>query len=137
MNVYSGECEHGKCGTITPLKDNAGETLCVGDIVMVSSQNIVGGPWHHGLSVVVENRPGLTGGAPAPAFFVMGIVSVDIGKDEQWIITRAKRWNEVVEGEHWKSYGFNYRMPNNGGEVRRDAVTSTGLLADESKGETK
>ena len=112
MQVYSGECEHGTCGTPTKLIDNAGERLRVGDIVMVSSQESELAPWHHGLSVVVENRPQLTGNAPAPDAYVMGIVSVDVNNDEHWIVTRVKRWEDVIDGEHWKSYGFNYRNSN-------------------------
>ena len=112
MNVYSGECEHGTCGMPTDLIDSTGAPLRVGDIVMVSSQGNGMTPWHHGLSVVVENRPNLTGNAPAPDAYVMGIVSVDVNNDEGWIVTRVKMWEDVVEGEHWKAYGFNYRMPN-------------------------
>ena len=121
MNVYSGECEHGECGKETALSDNAGNNLRVGDIVMVSSRNSIGGPWHHGLSVVVENRPLLVGRAISPDFFVMGIASVDINTSEEWVVTRVKKWEYVLDGESWPEYGFNYRTSNPTGHLRPDS----------------
>ncbi len=112
MNVYSGECEHGLCGTKTDLVDNKGDALRVGDIVMLSYQASELSSWHHGLSVVVEGRPNLTGNAPIPDAFVMGICSVNINTNTRWVVTRVKKWEEVLDGENWSAYGFNYRISN-------------------------
>ena len=40
--------------------------------------------------------------------FVMGIKDVDISA-EDWRVEIVKKYIDVVDGEHWKEFGFNYK----------------------------
>ena len=57
MNVFSGKCEHGKCGLETDMIDGGGEKLEVGDIVTIASQDEMGIMCFYGISAVCEDRP--------------------------------------------------------------------------------
>jgi hypothetical protein len=47
-------------------------------------------------------------------FFVMGIKEVNfMEKDSGWYIERVKSYKDVIDREHWKDYGFNYKEENN------------------------
>lgn len=112
LRVYSGQVEHGVCGTPAGFKDHLGNDLFVGDIVMVASVDY---RWNDrspicdmcGLSVVVEDRPSNVGRTEDTGPFVMGLYSADL--DKGWHIKRVKSWEDVIPGEHWKAYGFNYK----------------------------
>lgn len=109
MRVYSGKCEHGKCGVETNLIDCAGNVLRVGDIVASFTEDEFGVNNFNGLTVVVEDRPALVGETEDTGPFVMGIKKVDFMNDDKWNVRRLKRWEDVVDGEHWKDYGFNFK----------------------------
>ena len=107
MKVYSGEmCCLGECGTKTKLLDTKGIELEVGDIVVVFNVTANGSFRHYpSLSVVVlseehyDDKP-----------FIMGIRMVNLNDlANEWQVTRVKRWQDVVDGENWIEYGFNYR----------------------------
>ena len=102
MKVYSGKCEHGVCGRPTNLTDAVGKELFIGDIVVVTSRDGV----IHSLTVVMDARPFDNTESP----FIMGIASVDIAKDESWRVDKVKGWEDVIDGENWKDFGFNYRQ---------------------------
>ena len=108
MKVYSGECEHGVCGIPTSLKDTGGESLFVGDIVVMATLESLGSMSFHGLSIIVEDRPKLCGREEDLGPFVMGLRSVDINESEYWYIQRVKSFSDCVAGEHWKDFGFSY-----------------------------
>jgi hypothetical protein len=112
--VYSGECKLGKIGEPTVLKDFAQQDLFVGDIVITSTIDKYGICYNNGLSVVVSdeyNNKLVSEENWGNCHFVMGIKNVDfMGKDaETWIVKRVKSFKDVVIGEHWSDYGFNYR----------------------------
>lgn len=51
----------------------------------------------------VVNQPGVC--------FVMGIRNIDfMGEDsENWMVKKVKSHKDVIDGEHWTAYGFNYK----------------------------
>lgn len=50
--------------------------------------------------VVVNKEP--------PQVFVMGIKGVDLST-EDWRVEIVKKYTDVIDGEHWKEFGFNYK----------------------------
>jgi hypothetical protein len=109
MKIYSGQCEHGECGLETKLVDNKFQSLRVGDVVCLAHKNEHGHFQFYGLSAVVDDRPELYGETVYREPFVMGLATVDFNTDESWLIERVKKWEDVLDGEHWTDYGFNYR----------------------------
>jgi hypothetical protein len=109
MKIYSGECEHGECGLETKLVDNKGQSLRIGDIVCLAHKGESGYFEFYGVSAIVDYRPERyiepIGNGP----FVMGLISVDINTNSNWIVERVKKWEDVLDGEHWADYGFNYQ----------------------------
>lgn len=123
MNIYSGKCLQGICGIKAPFKDANGKELFVGDIVLI--YHIEHGKVEEfstdGLSAVVNDRY-TTGSfegilehrdSGKDDIFVMGIKSCKISRgdediEEGWLVVRIKSWKNVVDGENWKDYGFNY-----------------------------
>ncbi len=103
MKVYSGEALQGVCGTETTLKDFNGTPLFVGDIVAIASQNEFGIQCFYDLTVVVD------GATNDESPFIMDLHGVDVGNDDTWHIKKLKDWEDCINGEHWKSFGFNYR----------------------------
>ena len=110
MRVYLGNCEHGECGIETTLIDCCEEELAVGDIVSTATKDKFGIMSFYGLSVVVDDRPDLYGATMKNNPFIMGLAEVDVNNDEGWNIKKVKSWEDVVDGEHWKDFGFNYKI---------------------------
>ena len=109
LHVFSGECEQGKCGLKSNIIDDNGNELRVGDIVALATKDHNGINCFHGISVVVDDRPGLVGREKKGDPFVMGLFSIDFNSDTTWLIQRVKKYEDVVIGEHWTNYGFNYK----------------------------
>lgn len=110
MRVYSGKCEHGECGKESTLIDGVDNKLFVGDIVAIATIDNSGILSFHGISVVVDSRPELTGEKEHGPPFIMGLKKIDFTfANDDWYIHRVKSYKDVVSGEHWKEYGFNYR----------------------------
>lgn len=109
MFVYSGNYRIATCGQLTGIKDVAGNTLRTGDIVIL---------WHKdrdspSLSVVCSSQwVSFTNGTHTEERFyehyVMGIKSVDLSSSTEWYVKRVKLCSEVLAGEKWESFGFNY-----------------------------
>lgn len=111
LHVFSGKCEHGRCGMKTAIIDAVDNQLRVGDIVATATIDEHGICSFNGLSVVFDDRPKLVGREESTGPFVMGLYSVDFSNDDNgWYIHRVKKWEDVVEGEHWKDFGFNYKV---------------------------
>jgi len=107
MNVYSGNCLNGKCGTKTPIIDSCDSELFVGDIVIITKI----GSYHPSLTVIVNGRyttysDGTIKDKGVDDFFIMGIKNANLN---EWIIKKAKSYKDVIDGENWKAFGFNYK----------------------------
>lgn len=120
MYVYSGEYREGDVGTPTPLKDVRDKQLYVGDIVIIANVDSFGISFFHGLSVVVSTKwTSYINGThelneKPEEFFIMGIKDVDFMKEDSgWYIRKVKSYKDVIDGEHWSDFGFNYREENN------------------------
>jgi hypothetical protein len=123
MFIYSGNCRLCKTGLPSNLIDDAGIELKTGDIVIIytiaKNTGVVG---LHGLSVVVANHyDNFQGLQPVECIeenksdvFVMGVKTCDIQEPEDnypkevWRVRRVKLWSDVIDGEKWVDFGFNY-----------------------------
>ena len=114
LYIYSGECRFCEVGLPTQIKDDCENMLRTGDIVMSYTTSELGIDYFDGLTVVVadhfENYQGQEPqemedkGKP----FVMGIKSVSL-TDDVWRVRRLKGYEDVINGEHWKDFGFSFR----------------------------
>ena len=109
MKIYSGQYEIGQCGLPTNLIDYHNEPLFVGDIIVMATVDSFGDAGFHGLSVIVEDKPEVCGRTEDLGPFVMGLRSIDTNTSKEWLIKKVKSWEDCVDGEHWKDYGFNYQ----------------------------
>lgn len=116
LRIYSGNCRQSDVGLATGIKDIDGNDLYTGDIVTLWHQT----DWDdvaysRGITVVTSDQwQSYSDGShvektDALQFFVMGVKSVSIGEDKEWLVKRVKSFNDVINGEHWKDYGFNFR----------------------------
>lgn len=128
MKIYSGKCLYCECGERTPFVDMSEERLYTGDIVIMFVED-EHGMTHppDGLSAIVSNKYTTytdgkielneTGSQP----FVMGIANCVMektdgaetvfrsGENRVWRVMRVKSWRDVVSGENWTEWGFNYK----------------------------
>lgn len=122
LAIFSGNCLEAICGIDTGAKDMHGEPLFTGDIVIIYSTKIVSteyGPMTDyiagGITAVVSDEwttytDGTYRSKEGKAeYFVMGIKSVPMEDTGEWRVRKVKSHQDVVLGEHWKDYGFNYR----------------------------
>ena len=118
--VYSGVCRQGTLGMETSLKDFTGEMLYVGDIVITSTIDEFGICSNNDLTVVVSNEFRSVNKGNGTEYipnegqiehFVMGIKSIDFMNTDskKWIVKRLKSFKDVVNGEKWTAFGFNYK----------------------------
>jgi len=124
MFIYSGDVLFCECGLPTDLKDDYENKLRTGDIVMsytVTEDRGVAS--FNGLTAIVaEHYQCYQGQTPTELKneekgdpFVMGIKSCAINEsikkypDGVWRVRRLKRYEDVVDGENWQDFGFNYR----------------------------
>jgi hypothetical protein len=119
MYVYSGNCRVGDVGTPTPLRDVRDEQLYVGDIVSLATRDSFEICYFYGLSVVVSTKwTSYSDGThkindTPEKFFIMGIKDVDFMKEDSgWHIRKVKSYKDVIDGEYWSDFGFNYREEN-------------------------
>lgn len=114
--VLSGAVRRGDVGEPTPLIDMTGDKLFVGDIVVSASIDSLGVSYIHGLSVVCSDRwTSYSSGSHVPkdeySHFIMGLKNIDFTKhNERWFIKRVKSFADVLPGERWPDYGFNYSL---------------------------
>lgn len=116
--VYSGKVRMGTLGQQTGITDIYGDLLRVGDIVVTFKDDpLTSVP--SGLTVVVSDEwtsysNGVHEQKTEFEFFVMGIkksiiAKLDDDNEEYWHVKRVKKWEDVIDGEHWSDYGFNYK----------------------------
>jgi hypothetical protein len=117
LQIYSGECCLCDVGIPVGFNDYTGMPLHTGDIVLIYYVNYPDTDmesWDDsGMTAVVSNQyQSLSDGSIKANNdvkpFVMGIK--DCGFDSpEWRIKILKSHEDVISGENWKSYGFNYR----------------------------
>jgi hypothetical protein len=113
LEIFSGQVSMGLCGEPVGFTDMGGKPLHVGDVVLTFTASPHGAPeepymqhWPEGMTAVVDR--GEKFGAVS-RYFVMGIASVPMDDPGEWRVLKVKSFDEVVPGEHWRSYGFSYR----------------------------
>lgn len=116
MYIYSGKCRFCTVGLPTGIYDARGELLFTGDIVLIYSANELEVSYlPDSLTVVIDKQyTSYSDGTHIPVDgptkpFVMGIASVDLASDPEWFCIKVKDHKDVVHGEHWRAYGFNFR----------------------------
>ena len=121
MFVYSGEYRFCKVGIETTLIDDSNNVLRTGDIVMsYTVSEDLGVVYFDGLTVVVsDDFINIFGKIPEKKViksnpFIMGIKNSKIDEpmkkypSEVWRVRRLKKYEDVIDGEHWKDFGFRY-----------------------------
>ena len=110
MYVYSGKCRQGRVGQPTAFEDMYEHPLFVGDIVCIAHEDAT--PDH--LTVVVSDEfttysdcEHRVKDGPVE-HFVMGIKSVPLDEAGAWRVLRVKDHADVIDGEHWRKFGFRY-----------------------------
>lgn len=122
MFVYRGECRLCETGIATDIEDDCDMQLHTGDIVMLYSVTSDLGVVHMvGLTVIVANHyDNIQGLEPKrndekEGFFVMGIKGAGVKEkmekypETAWRVHLLKTFGDVIDGEGWKEYGFNYK----------------------------
>lgn len=120
LKVFSGD----SCMCDVGIPVNAKSTfgieveLYTGDIVIPWSGSYIGTDseqWTpHGLTVIIAKQyQSFTNGdiklrEEPHEMFVMGIATCGFNSPD-WKVQRVKKYSDVVNGEHWQDYGFNYR----------------------------
>lgn len=103
----------GNCGTPTKYKDFNGFAIDVGDILTVWNEEM---PVDHLTAMVDSSYTTYTNGEivlnveETNPLFVMGIKSCCEDGEflDRWNCLIVKKWNDIVDGEHWKDFGFRY-----------------------------
>lgn len=126
MRVFSGKVHMCDVGHPAGFRDLEGRHLATGDIVALFTGTGASAV-SYGLTVVVRDQftsysDGTVIEKTEPGeCFVMGIKSVDLtlpdeGSEEDdpaaslyWKVWKVKDHTDVIEGEHWKAYGFSFR----------------------------
>lgn len=111
MRIYSGKCLLCDVGHQTGIVDCYGKNLRTGDIVVLFTKNDV-----HSLTVLVADQyQSYSDGSHVEKentfeFYVMGIRSVNLNDESSdWSIKLIKKYEDVVNGEHWSDWGFCFR----------------------------
>jgi hypothetical protein len=124
MYLYSGKCRQCKTGIPTALTDINDKPLFTGDIVML----LLKPSWYtenepycpEGLTTITANHyTTYSDGSHVENTqdlepFVMGIKSEQLGG--KWHVLKVKSYQDVVDGEHWPEFGFNYKMESKSDE---------------------
>lgn len=121
LKVFSGEFCKCDCGIPVKAFSTYGDEieLHTGDIVITWRGEYVGTDsefWFpcDGLTCVVADQYQSYSNGKIEALpeignpYVMGIKSCGFD-DLQWRVQLVKKWHDVVAGEKWPQYGFNYR----------------------------
>ncbi len=122
MKIFSGECCLCDTGIPTGELDWNRNELYTGDIVQLwhgSYLNTDQEQWlpENGLTVIVANQYTTTiinhkvvhkliDENPIP--YTMGIKNIGVQGDD-WRVLRVKSHKDVINGEHWPEFGFNFK----------------------------
>ena len=125
--IYSGKCRFCEIGIGTPFRDMVGEKLHTGDIVAMFTEDEHGmcSPPRNLSAIVMDKYTTYSDGkielkSDISEPFVMGIKNCKaeqldgetvFRQDENsvWRVMRLKSYRDVIPGEHWTEWGFNYR----------------------------
>lgn len=119
MRIYSGSCCMCDVGRPTGEVDIHGIELFTGDIVQLWHGNYIGTDieeWmpSDGLTAIVANQyQSYSDGSiilldESAKPFTMGIANCGVSSDE-WHVSLVKSHTDIIAGERFKAYGFNYR----------------------------
>lgn len=113
--ILSGTVRKGNVGEPTTLKDMNDTKLFVGDIVAIMPVDEFGVKYFAGLTVVVSDRwTSYSDGThiaktECVKHYIMGLIDVDVMSETSgWYVKLVKSHKDVIAGEHWSDYGFNY-----------------------------
>ena len=120
MKIYSGTCCMCDVGIPTNQKDMHGNYLFSGDIVQLWHGNFIGTDseeWmpSSGLTAIVGNQyQSYSNGTiellnDKPNLFTMGIAQCGI-QNKEWKVSLVKSYKDIIPGERFPSYGFNYKL---------------------------
>jgi hypothetical protein len=131
LKVFSGDSCFCDVGMYTGYITSYGHEveLHTGDIVLVWHGDYLGTdvetwtPLDH-LTIVVANQyQSFTDGSittlPDSEPFVMGIRDCGFA-DPAWKVQLLKSHKDVIEGEHWKSFGFSYKYSKKADEAMKE-----------------
>jgi hypothetical protein len=119
MRIYSGTCCMCDVGIPTGEFDMKGRELFTGDIVQLWHGDYIGTDFEEwmpsdGLTAIVSNQyQSYTDGTVVlidseAKPFTMGIFSIGVS-GEDWRVSLVKSHTDIVVGERFAAYGFNYR----------------------------
>jgi len=119
MRLFSGTCCLCDVGIPTGEKDIHGNELFTGDIVQLWHGNYIGTDieeWlpSDGLTAIVgQQYQSYTDGTiekltDNPELFTMGIAKIGI-QNEEWKVSLVKSHKDIIVGERFIAFGFNYR----------------------------
>lgn len=119
MRIYSGTSCMCDTGIPTGEIDIHGNDLFSGDIVQLWHGNYLGTDLEEwmpssGLTAIVGNQyQSYTNGevvllTDSPRLFTMGIGDTGI-QNEEWKVSLVKSHKEIINGERFLSFGFNFR----------------------------
>ena len=123
LRIYSGECCMCDIGVPVGAKDFNDRDLHTGDIVIIYQESYIGTEFEswiqHGMTAVVSDQYKSFSdgsikekqGKPVP--YVMGIYGCGFD-DSEWQIHIIKKYTDVIDGEHWKEFEFNYKADGKG-----------------------
>lgn len=128
LGVFSGDCLIGKVGEPTIFKDFIGEDLFIGDIILCFHYDYNLGCTSYYMTVLCSNdyinySNGVVVQKPDNEIeepFILGIKEGNMAIENEegellsgWILQKIKDHRDIVDGEHWKGYGINYRNIDN------------------------
>lgn len=110
MHIYSGKVFLCVAGIETGACDMRDKPLHTGDIVVLYLDEGPDQPLQVAapLTVVVQHEDG--------DFYTMGIRGSGV-TSPMWPVEIAKKYSDVVPGEHWSAYGFSYREARSSSEI--------------------
>lgn len=126
LKIFSGICCLCDIGEPTGRFDSFGREIHTGDVVLLNHILYRDTDCEtldcRGLTAVVRQQyqsfsDGSVKLVDDKNYFVMGIKSCGFD-DPDWQFYIVKKYSNVIEGEHWKDYGFNYQYSEKADESK-------------------
>ena len=115
--VYSGDVKVGTIGQETQLIDKTDQKLFVGDIVNIGYFDKLGSYSNKGLSVVVSNEwnrlvfeSDVHNESSDIVHYVMGIRSVNFQTSSDWVVSKVKSYENIIDGEQLPQFDFRFEI---------------------------